>query len=146
MKDSKKKRIKVVIIATCLSAPLIAIAYLMSIAYIERVRFIRDAREWNNVKVCLLCRRCQHSWQMRKRDYFEYMLEHQDPNSWFPPEVFCPNCRENGGWKAKKCGKCGFIFQIGDGVHDFPDRCPNCRYSYIEEHIGIIDRKAEQKE
>jgi ribosomal protein L40E len=76
---------------------------------------------------------CGHEWQMDRRDYFEYLEEHQDPNKMAAPGVVCPKCGGETGYRAEKCEKCGHIFMRGTAPHDFADRCPECGHSKTEE-------------
>lgn len=76
---------------------------------------------------------CEHAWQMDKRDYFEYLKEHQDPMSLTAPAIVCPECGEESGYRAEKCENCGLVFERGAVPGDFVDRCPKCGYSATEE-------------
>lgn len=122
---NKKKRIQVAIIVVCLSATIMVIAYHLTGGPIG------DTWEKGDVWL-LLCRKCRESWQMRRRDYFKYLAKHEDPNLLLPPGVVCPDCGEDGGYRAEKCGKCELIFIRGTAQNDFADRCPECGYSKTE--------------
>ena len=49
-----------------------------------------------------------------------------------PPAFTCPKCGEESAYAAIRCPKCSTVF-IQDYTSDFPDRCPECGYSAIEE-------------
>jgi ribosomal protein L40E len=69
---------------------------------------------------------------MDKRDYYEYIKEHQDAHAMAITAVVCPKCGEESGYRAEKCEKCGLVFERGTIPHDFTDRCPKCSYSKEE--------------
>jgi hypothetical protein len=75
---------------------------------------------------------CEHSWEMDKKDFFQYLQEHQDPMSMAAPLVLCDNCGEESGVRAEKCKQCGHLFPRSSIPHDFADRCPECSYSDLE--------------
>ena len=46
----------------------------------------------------------------------------------------CPSCGQESGHVAKKCKKCANVFIGGASPADkFPDKCPACGYSEMEE-------------
>jgi hypothetical protein len=83
---------------------------------------------------------CGHTWQMDRKDYFQYLRAHQDPMSLAAPAIVCPTCRKEGGYRAEKCENCGLVFVRGGIPHDFADRCPECGRSKTED-----DRKASRE-
>ncbi len=127
MEEGKKKIIMIVVIVVCFAAA--GIIYYKthssrgagSIASIER----------GTETVWVKCRDCGHTWQMDKRDYFEYLQEHRVTIE--APPIVCPKCGKESGYRAEKCEKCGFVFERGAVPGDFSDRCPKCGYSAREE-------------
>jgi len=83
---------------------------------------------------------CGHMWQMDRKDYFQYLRQHQDPMSLAAPAIVCPTCSRESGYRAEKCQNCGLVFVRGGIPHDFADRCPQCGRSKTED-----DRKASRK-
>ena len=76
---------------------------------------------------------CGAEYQMDKKDYFEYLKEHQDPMSMAAPAIVCKDCGEERVYRAVKCEKCKLVFERGSVQHDFADRCPECGHSKTEE-------------
>lgn len=130
MEEGKKKTIMIVVIVACLVAAGI-ITYATRSGSTGGIESIRRGTETVWVK----CRNpdCEHTWQMDRRDYFEYLRDHHDPMSMTAPAIVCPNCGEESGYRAEKCENCGLIFERGSVVGDFPDRCPKCGHSKTEE-------------
>lgn len=49
------------------------------------------------------------------------------------PALKCEKCGQPSAYAAVKCGKCGLVFEAGAVKNDFPDKCPKCKYSKIED-------------
>ena len=46
----------------------------------------------------------------------------------------CPKCGKKSCYQAQKCKKCQNIFVFGQARDkNYPDRCPKCGFSYIED-------------
>jgi len=45
----------------------------------------------------------------------------------------CRKCGERSAYRARKCPKCSEIFIPDYESGDYPDRCPKCEYSAMEE-------------
>ncbi len=84
---------------------------------------------------------CGAEYQMRKRDYFQYLVNHQDPMSIMAPAIICNKCGSESVYRAEKCAKCGLVFRRSSIPHDFADRCPECGYSTTED----MRKKARQR-
>jgi len=130
MEDSKKKPIMIGVIVGC-------VVLAGTITYITR-----SGESGGGIKslkrgtmIWVKCRKpgCEHEWQMDMKDYFMYMKEHQDPMSMMPPAHACPECGEEGGYRAVKCEKCSLVFERNSVPNDFADRCPECSHSSTEE-------------
>jgi predicted RNA-binding Zn-ribbon protein involved in translation (DUF1610 family) len=82
--------------------------------------------------VWLKCRnpKCENTWQMNKREYFEYCEKHR--RGMTVPPIPCPKCGEETGYRAEKCEKCGLIFERGSVPNAIADKCPKCGFSRIE--------------
>lgn len=130
MEEGKKKIIMIIIIVVCFVAAGI-------ITYATRSRSTGgiESIKRGTATVWVKCRNpdCEHEWQMDRRDYFEYLREHQDPMAMTAAAVVCPKCGEESGYQAEKCENCGLIFERGSVRRDFADRCPKCGYSATEE-------------
>lgn len=134
MEASKKKPIMIAIIVACIGAAG-AITYITSSGGggIETVE--RGEMMWvkcNNPA-------CGAEYEIDKKDYLEYVREHQEGLS--TPPLVCKECGEESVYRAVKCEKCGTIFFFAS-VQDakFKDTCPECSYSKTED----IRKKARQ--
>jgi predicted RNA-binding Zn-ribbon protein involved in translation (DUF1610 family) len=129
MEDSKKKPIMIGVVVACLVLAGI-------ITYATRSKEAGGIASIKRGKMTWLkCRNpdCEHEYQMDLKDYFIYMKEHQDPMSLAVPAIVCPECGEESVYRAEKCEKCGLTFEMGTVPNDFADKCPECKYSKIEE-------------
>jgi predicted RNA-binding Zn-ribbon protein involved in translation (DUF1610 family) len=102
---------------------------------------IEDIPSSDMVWVKCLDPNCGAEYQMRKRDYFQYLVNHQDPMSIMAPAIVCNKCGKETVYRAEKCAKCGLVFRRSSIPHDFADRCPECGYSSTED----MRKKARQR-
>lgn len=78
------------------------------------------------------CRACDEIYETNKKEFFEYILAHQKPNSMQRPMPPCKECGKEALQEAIKCGQCGNVFYPrGAGI--LKDKCPSCGFSEIEE-------------
>jgi ssDNA-binding Zn-finger/Zn-ribbon topoisomerase 1 len=128
MEEGKKKMIMIGVIVACIAAAVIITVATHSGSSIGGIESIKrgEAMFW------IKCRnpKCEHTWQMDKRDYFDYLEKHRVAMT--VPGIVCPKCGEGSGYLAEKCGKCEFVFERV-ATSDVPDRCPKCGYSAMEE-------------
>jgi ribosomal protein L40E len=128
MEEGKKKMIMIVVIVACIAAAVIitVATHSGSSGGIESIKR-GTAMYW------VKCRnpKCENTWQMDKRDYFDYLEKHRVAMT--APPIVCPKCGEESGYRAEKCGKCEFVFERGSVPNDVQDRCPKCGYSASEE-------------
>jgi hypothetical protein len=129
MEEGKKKMIMIVVIVACL-----VVAGIITYATRSRSTGGIESIKRGTETVWVKCRnpKCENEWQMDKRDYFEYLKEHQEPTSMTIPAIVCPKCGKESGYRAEKCENCGLIFERGSVPNDFPDRCPKCGHSKEE--------------
>ncbi|MHC4159981.1 MAG: hypothetical protein ACYSSO_12975 [Planctomycetota bacterium] len=85
MEDSKKKPIMIGVIIVCLVlAGVITFATRSgSSGGVEDLK--RGVMYW----VKCTAEDCEHEWEMDRKDYFQYLKEHQDPMSMSAPGVEC---------------------------------------------------------
>ncbi len=128
MEDSKKKPIMIGVIVGCL-----VLAGVITFATRSRSGGGLEDLE-RGVMYWVKCTNadCEHAWEMDRKDYFQYLKDHQDPMSMSAPGIVCPECGEESGYRAEKCAKCELIFMRGSVPHDFADRCPECSHSETE--------------
>ena len=136
MEDSKKKPIMIAIIVVCIGVAG-AITYITSSGGGGGIETV-DRGEIMWVK----CSNpdCGAEYETDKRDYLEYIQEHQKGMS--TPPLICKECGEESVYRAVKCEKCGAVFFYG-AVRDakFKDTCPECGYSKTEQ----IRKEARQR-
>jgi predicted Zn-ribbon and HTH transcriptional regulator len=86
-------------------------------------------------QVRVLCLRCNTSYEMGKKSFYEELSEKTRANPtpmMMTPPLTCRECGQDGIVKAVKCEKCGEIFREGSVPNDHADRCPKCNYSATE--------------
>ena len=138
MDEDQKKKVKITLIIVCLVIAAVLIFAQMGSDEVQ-------IPEFEGELVWILCRNpdCQNSYTMPKKAYFEYLKEYDNPQSLGAPPLVCEKCSKESGYRAEKCDKCdevfepGSIFQIHGDVDDYPDRCPKCKHSKLEEKRGI---------
>ncbi|MDD5063220.1 MAG: hypothetical protein PHQ35_00470 [Phycisphaerae bacterium] len=126
MEEGKKKIIMIGIIVACIVAAIVITVASQSGADGGIASIKRGTMIW------IKCRspKCENTWQMDKKDYFEYIEKNRSGMT--VPGIVCPKCNEASGYRAEKCQKCDIIFERGTG-NDLPDRCPKCGYSALED-------------
>ncbi len=92
--------------------------------------------------VWMKCRACNGSFEMSRKQYYKDISEKAAANAtamMLTPPLPCQKCSKNAAFLAEKCANCGEIFISGTVQNDFPDRCPKCKHSKVED-----SRKARQ--
>ncbi len=127
MEEGKKKIIMIGIIVGCIVAA-IAITVATHSSNAEGSATLKKGEATYWVK----CRdpKCENTWQMDRKDYFEYMEKHRKGLA--TPAIECPKCHGETGYHAEKCPKCGNIFELGSSPSG--ERvCPKCGYNALDE-------------
>jgi hypothetical protein len=75
---------------------------------------------------------CNADFQIKKRDYFEYIEENKSGSSLLVPLYPCEICGEKTCRRAIKCPKCHKVFIYGISQSRYPDHCPYCGFSKME--------------
>ncbi len=77
---------------------------------------------------------CQATYQMSSKDYILQLREKvkNNPMAQNPPLV-CKECGQESLYRAVKCEKCGEVFFYRSVPGDFSDRCPECKFSKMED-------------
>ena len=139
MDDGKKKTIMLVIIGVCFLIVAIMTVGRMG-GGVDTIPDFEGQTTW------VLCRNesCVAQFEIPKKDYFEYLKEHDNPQSPLPPALICEKCNQESIYRAVCCAKCGLVFENGAifeitlDIKDYPDRCPKCRYSQREVDRGVV--------
>ena len=115
------KNVKIIVIVACFFVAAI-IFYFTSIR-----RSVIDTA--GNEKIWFKCvnPKCQASFAFTATE-----VSKQQSNELGQQAFKCRDCGENSASMAQKCRKCDEIF-IMKMVPGYRDRCPKCKYSYIEE-------------
>jgi hypothetical protein len=132
MEESRKKPIMIAVIVVCLGVA----------AFITfRGRGGGDGLDDipDDAMVWVKCNNpsCNAEYEMNEKEYYRQMKEQPfDPDAPSAPPLTCEKCGKPSLYLAMKCGNpaCGIVFFKGAaGSNDFPDRCPKCRISKMEE-------------
>ena len=128
MEDSKKKSILIGVIVAC-----VVLAFV--ITYVTRPESsggIEGIKPGEMMWVKCSNPDCGAEYQMSKKEYYEYVKEHQTGLA--APPLVCKECGEESIYRAIKCPNCEVVFFYrAAGPDDFSDRCPECGYSETEE-------------
>ncbi len=99
-----------------------------------------------NAEIHLLCKSCGEM-EISPDDFREMMNQ---PDGMMPPILpmmggpmllNCPECGQKTCAVARKCEKCEKVFVPGmAGDQSYPDRCPGCGYSVVEEAQKAMSR------
>ena len=125
MEDGKKKTIMIVVAVICLSLAVVILVGMLGDS--------GDIKSFKGQLVWVKCYKpeCGTTYQIDKKEYFEYIREHQ--KGIVAPPMVCEKCKEESAYRVMKCEKCGHIFESSGSKQDFLDRCPECGYSKTEE-------------
>ena len=92
-----------------------------------------------NEPIVMLCANpeCGKDYEIT-RDELQKNMEGMGPGGMMPmmqPVFTCKFCEEKSAYIAQKCEKCGAVFvpNYMDPGNEYPDACPECGYSRIEE-------------
>lgn len=135
MDEDKKKNIIVIVSLICLVVAVVIIfkTYFQNSA----ISSLRQEMVW------LKCvnPKCNHEEEVNLQEYQE-RLEASGQNNMMlmpgvPPQVLeCASCGQKSLMLAEKCQNCGTVFVPNySSRNKFPDRCPKCGYSAIEESM-----------
>ncbi len=88
---------------------------------------------------------CYHEYDLEREEYTRELLSGGGGGPGGPPMMgapvlTCPECQELSAYRAIICKKCEVSFVQDFETDDFPDRCPECDYSEIEEKRKALGR------
>ena len=133
MDDSRKKQVMVAVVVIC-----IAVAAVVTLVFNNP---FGGGSAGSKGPVQMLCVNpdCGYAFEI-SRDEFRKQMMKKDPMGPMmgpmgaPPAFTCPKCGKESAYMATKCPKCGNVFIIDYSISDdYPDRCPECGYSALEE-------------
>lgn len=131
MEDSKKKPIMIGIVVVCL---VLAVVITLAMRLGGSGSDLSSLKRGEMIWVMCLNPQCKAEYEMDKKDYYEFLQNYSGPRTeGAPPVLVCKECKKESVVKAVKCKKCGVVFREGAIPNDFADRCPQCKYSDVEE-------------
>ena len=130
MDEDKKQKVKIVFVAACLVIALV-------IYLITREKSSSSGRTKGTIQMLCANEECSAEYEVTPEEYRSSMVASRGPGSGMrvqgPRSFICRECNEESAFVATKCTQCGFVFtQSYDDSLDYPDRCPECDYSEIE--------------
>jgi hypothetical protein len=132
MEESRKKPIMIAVIVVCLGA-----AAFITFRGGSGEGGFEDIPDDATVWVKCNNPSCNAEYEMNEKEYYKQMREQPfDPDAPSAPPLTCEKCGKPSLYLAIKCANpaCGIVFFKGAaGPNDFPDRCPKCRISKMEE-------------
>lgn len=130
MEGSKKKTVMIGIIVLCAVSALAV--WVMSSG--GTGGGVEDLKRGEMMWVICLNPQCKATYEVDRKDYYDFMQNYTGPRGeGVTPMMTCQKCSKPSIIKAVKCKKCGLIFREGTVPNDFTDRCPQCKYSDVEE-------------
>ena len=136
MEDSTKKPIMIIVIVACLA--IAAWVTFKSDPEGGANSIPESEMQWvkcNNPA-------CNAEYEMSKREYYKTLEENpnMNPMATGPIPLTCKECGKKSLFGAIKCSNpdCGKVFiegTGGTGPGDYPDRCPACGLSAVEERM-----------
>ena len=130
MDEDKKKYVMIGIIVAC-------IALAAGITYFNMGGSGGSGRA---PAVTMLCDSCEATYELTSDEFKQAVRDSgagQNPMMMRGPMVLpCKECGEIAAYRATKCTECGEAFVTGDAGDDkYPDKCPSCGYSAIEQRM-----------
>ena len=133
MDEDKKQKVKIVFVAACLVLAVV-------ITLLSRGKSLRPGRTKGTIQMLCANEECNAEYEATAEQFRETMVATGGPGSAMmmsglgPRRFVCLECGEESSFVAMKCIQCGLVFtQNFDDSLDYPDRCPECDYSEIED-------------
>jgi len=128
MPENIKKPILIAVVLVCLASA-------GAVALITRSRRSGIPKSFAKEMTWVKCRNpeCGAEYQITKKEYFVYVEKNQDWQAAGAPALICNECGEPSIYRAVKCESCGLVFEMGSVPYDFQDRCPECKFSKLEQ-------------
>ncbi len=135
MEEDKKKKILTLTVVCCL-----ALAIIITLSTSGLFKGGRRIRASDKLIVLCVNPECGVDSELTRKEYRENMQDSggaMNPMAMMGPSLIeCPECGEMSATIAIKCKECENVFIQQVGGDDYPDRCPECDYSAIEERRG----------
>ncbi len=126
MDEDKKQKVMVGLLVSCL----------VLVAALNVPRFFKGGSGSSARTVDLICLNpeCASASEITRKEYQEALQNSgmaMNPMGMAGP-VECPKCEKISAARGIKCKECSTVFMQRHGGDDYPDRCPDCGYSDIE--------------
>ena len=133
MEDSKKKPVMIGVIVVCLIAA--AVIFIKTSSQ-------DSASTAKGQMIWIKCadEACGAEYQMDSEKFGLAIMKGGMPST--IPVLVCEKCGKETAYRAEKCPKCGTVFFKGAmGEQKFPDTCPKCGFSAVEEEQNAAAEK-----
>ena len=131
MDEDKKKKVKIACVAGCMVIALV-------IFMLSRGKSLSSGRTKGTMQMLCVNEECNAEYEATAEQFRETRVPSGPIGTGgrgLGPQTFvCLECGEESAFVATKCVQCGFVFtQSYDDTDDYPDRCPECDHSAIED-------------
>ena len=128
MDEEKKRKVMLGVVIGCFS--------LAMILFLTTSGIFKKKYKGSNEPIVMLCvnPECNADFDLERDDYRDQMS--QIPMMMMmesTPPLECTSCNKRSAFRATVCESCDSLFLPTPSSDDFPDRCPECGYSKIEE-------------
>ena len=141
MDDDKKKQLMIGIIIACIALAIGITVYTNT-----------GSGKAEKRKIFILCSECNESFELSREEFTQKMQQAAGEGGMGPmgqmgpigpmgppPVLTCSGCGKDTAQMATKCKSCDAVFiqnfqAAAEG--DYPDKCPVCGHSEIEERMG----------
>jgi ssDNA-binding Zn-finger/Zn-ribbon topoisomerase 1 len=134
MDDTKKRQVMIAIIALCL-----VVAVVITLSF-NNPFSSGSAGASGPMQMLCVNPDCGYAFEISRDEFRKQMMEKGPMGPMMmgpmaaPPAFTCPKCGEESAYMAAKCPKCEHVFINDYSISDdYPDRCPECGYSAMEE-------------
>ena len=136
MDEEKKKTVMVVVAIACIVLAVV-------ITFVTNKDGGGSGRPTGPIHMLCVNPDCGASFELSRDEYSQQLMANR-PEVTTPgmrgggmagPAVLtCPECSKDSAYMATKCPECGALFIQGQaGDQQFPDRCPECDHSAMED-------------
>ncbi len=128
--DEDKKKILIIVIA---------VVCLIAAGMVLKSTFSSSKHEITNEPVWILCTnaKCKSQYSLEQDEFQRLMKGDNRIMSLSGPFLKCSKCGKRSAHFACKCidEHCGFVFMPDNQTSGYPDKCPKCGTSAIEQRL-----------
>lgn len=128
MDEEKKKKVMLGLVIAC-------IVLAVGITVVNNTGGGGGSRSNEPVQMLCMNEECEMDFELSTEEYREYMMQGgmMGPGPMAQSPIECSECGMQSAFRAIMCKECEAIFMQDYSSGDFPDRCPECDYSDIED-------------